>query len=1087
MWQEAKPAPAGQATPLGDTGVAVTLTSSTGSFHPGDFWRFALRPIQPTIVYPTRYLTAPQPPDGPRTWACPLAVLAWEDGTATATSCVPLFSGLTGQTAGGGGCCTVAVGPSDVNDGASLQALLNRYATQGPVTVCLEPGTYTLPAPLALGSELDGLTLQACQGGVILQATSQPSAEPVLALIAMQDVSSVTIRGIELSVPLAGFSPPAGSFSSLPQSNQVMLDAFSAGLQVGTGIWVDDSTGLTIEDCTFDLPDPGQANVFAAGIFATGTMEGTQITGCTFQCASPPATVPFNGLTVTQVANNQPGAPPPYQLTFGYLQVAASWSAATATFNSPGNYSFTVPAGVNSITVTAIGAAGGSSAPGLGGQGASVMATFAVQPGEQLSVTVGEPGSVNVETGTPGGSVLPWGIGGGAPGGATGGAGGGGLSAIEVPTTPLIIAGGGGGAGGSARSGYGGGGNAGSPGYPGSPSVIGGGGAGTSSAGGQPGASQAGAGAVGTASPAYFGAGGAGAPGVVGGGGGAGGHWGGGGGGAGQADSIGGGGGGGSSFVAAGAANVIGPTPTSEAAQVTITYAVQRETTQLLRDATIERNLFEGVTVPVLAITQLGTLRVDRNTIRSAYGGFWLVSLASLALQSVLFELSPVGDPNLYSEFSGSGIAALRDVIFMIATAIGQVLPAALPEGGALVPGSIPAPTAAPLALARQALTSFSGQATGPGSPPAGLPPRTDAILTSLGAPAPAAATIPATDTGTSVTLRLDLSGCQVDAVIAGSYSGAGLLVADFTADAGSALLHGNRIRSRFPMGEAALVGGVGEVCVTGNVVANEVAPQVTFQAASPAAQLPSYSMVLNPATARLGAALDPSGMLFGDVPGVAAVAVTGNVFVDPSSLPPRPATLPPALADWDVLNTVIGYSLPVAVTGILPASGPATRTVTVTGSGFTGANAVNFGPNPGSQVSVSSDTALSVAVPYGTGTVDVTVTTPAGTSLPVWTDQFSYLEVTSVFPAAFSTENQLLTVYGGGFVAGSTEVTFSLVGGAAEPIGPVSAVVMNSSTLQVPFPGGNYGEYSVMVTTPYGFGGGAGSGVAFQYTQAAE
>ena len=84
------------------------------------------------------------------------------------------------------------------------------------------------------------------------------------------------------------------------------------------------------------------------------------------------------------------------------------------------------------------------------------------------------------------------------------------------------------------------------------------------------------------------------------------------------------------------------------------------------------------------------------------------------------------------------------------------------------------------------------------------------------------------------MTLRLDLSDCQVDAVIAGSYSGAGLLVADFTADAGSALLHGNRIRSRFPMGEAALVGGVGEVCVTGNVVANEVAPQVTFQAASP-------------------------------------------------------------------------------------------------------------------------------------------------------------------------------------------------------------------------------------------------------------
>ena len=540
--------------------------------------------------------------------------------------------------------------------------------------------------------------------------------------------------------------------------------------------------------------------------------------------------------------------------------------------------------------------------------------------------------------------------------------------------------------------------------------------------------------------------------------------------------------------MAAGATGVIGPMPTSEAAQVTISYTEQQETTQLLHDATIERNLFQGVTVPVLAIAQLGTLRVDRNTVRSTYGGFWLVSLAGLALQSILFGLSPVGDPNLYSEFSSSGIAALRDVIFMIATAIGQVLPAAPP--GRRGPGARKHPRADSRHHSPRRSPPPPGKPPGPGA--ARRAAATDRRhLDDLGAPASAAATIPAADTATSVTLQLDLSDCQIDAVIAGSYSGAGLLVADFTADAGSALLHGNRIRSRFPMGETALIGGVGEVCVTGNVVANEVAPQVTFQAASPAAQLPSYSMVLNPATARLGAALDPSGMLFGDVAGVAAVAVTGNVFVDSSSLPPRPGTVPPALADWDVLNTVIGYGLPVAVTGILPASGPATRTVTVTGSGFTGANAVNFGPNPGTRqpVSVSSDTALSVKVPYGTGTVDVTVTTPAGTSLPVWTDQFSYLEVTSVFPAAFSTENQLLTVYGGGFVAGNTTVTLGTRNSseqfeATPTLSSMSAVVMNSSTLQVTFLGGNNGEYLVMVTTPYGSY--TTPGAAFQYTSTA-
>ena len=52
---------------------------------------------------------------------------------------------------------------------------------------------------------------------------------------------------------------------------------------------------------------------------------------------------PVQRASVTQVANNQAGAPPPYQLTFGYLQVACR-RIATTTFNSPGNYSFTVPA-----------------------------------------------------------------------------------------------------------------------------------------------------------------------------------------------------------------------------------------------------------------------------------------------------------------------------------------------------------------------------------------------------------------------------------------------------------------------------------------------------------------------------------------------------------------------------------------------------------------------------------------------------------------------------------------------------------------------------------------------------------------------
>jgi hypothetical protein len=64
-----------------------------------------------------------------------------------------------------------------------------------------------------------------------------------------------------------------------------------------------------------------------------------------------------------------------------------------------------------------------------------------------------------------------------------------------------------------------------------------------------------------------------------------------------------------------------------------------------------------------------------------------------------------------------------------------------------------------------------------------------------------------------------------------------------------------------------------------------------------------------------------------------------------------------------------------------------------VSGSGFTGVTGVSFGPgNPGTGVLVSPGGGqLIVTSPAGSGTVDVTVTTPLGTSPAVTGDQFSY------------------------------------------------------------------------------------------------
>jgi IPT/TIG domain len=82
-------------------------------------------------------------------------------------------------------------------------------------------------------------------------------------------------------------------------------------------------------------------------------------------------------------------------------------------------------------------------------------------------------------------------------------------------------------------------------------------------------------------------------------------------------------------------------------------------------------------------------------------------------------------------------------------------------------------------------------------------------------------------------------------------------------------------------------------------------------------------------------------------------------------------------------------------VTGVSPASGQSAGgdTVTVTGTGFTGATRVNFGPDPATNLNIAGDTTLTVTSPPGTaGTpVDVTVTTPAGTSATTPADQFTH------------------------------------------------------------------------------------------------
>lgn len=89
--------------------------------------------------------------------------------------------------------------------------------------------------------------------------------------------------------------------------------------------------------------------------------------------------------------------------------------------------------------------------------------------------------------------------------------------------------------------------------------------------------------------------------------------------------------------------------------------------------------------------------------------------------------------------------------------------------------------------------------------------------------------------------------------------------------------------------------------------------------------------------------------------------------------------------ANTQSLKNAVNPPVAPVVTAISPTSGPAAgaTTVTITGKDLTGTTAVAFGTVEATNVVVVSDTEVTADSPTGTEgtTVDVTVTTPLGTS----------------------------------------------------------------------------------------------------------
>ncbi len=92
---------------------------------------------------------------------------------------------------------------------------------------------------------------------------------------------------------------------------------------------------------------------------------------------------------------------------------------------------------------------------------------------------------------------------------------------------------------------------------------------------------------------------------------------------------------------------------------------------------------------------------------------------------------------------------------------------------------------------------------------------------------------------------------------------------------------------------------------------------------------------------------------------------------------------------------------------------------VTITGTVFTNANLVDFGGTPGTGLVINSDTSLTVTPPAEyAGTVDITVTSPGGTSADSSADQYTYLASAAPVVTGLGTSS--------GGSAGGTTVTIS-------------------------------------------------------------
>jgi hypothetical protein len=224
------------------------------------------------------------------------------------------------------------------------------------------------------------------------------------------------------------------------------------------------------------------------------------------------------------------------------------------------------------------------------------------------------------------------------------------------------------------------------------------------------------------------------------------------------------------------------------------------------------------------------------------------------------------------------------------------------------------------------------------------------------------------------------------------------------------------------------------------------------------------------------------TGVKFG---GAAATGLTGNTATQIT------ATSPAGVGVVDVtVTTPLGTSAanagdkftyigPPTVSAVAPSMGPVAggTPVVITGTGLTGATAVKFGTTQATGFTVTNGTQIAAMSPAGSaGIVDVTVTTPLGTSAINAGDNFTYVPAPTVVSLSPTS----------GPIAGGTSIVITgtnLTGATSVKFGTTTATTftVNSPTqITATSPAGLAGAVDVTVTTP---GGTSAASAADQFT----